>query len=134
LADKGFFKSGFLHLDGGARKRQLIVINRCCFCKSDGETVDHLLLHCEVASALWSAFSVDLGCLELCLIMWLTCLHVGGRMSFLECYGVEDDPSLSYVVFVKGKKMRDILRILRGLWRSSSSFSSLPFSLGQLLI
>jgi hypothetical protein len=37
------------------RKRQLIVINRCCLCKSDGETVNHLFLHCEVARALWYA-------------------------------------------------------------------------------
>ena len=78
--------------------------------------------------------SVVLGYLELCLTMWLTCLHVGGRMSFLECYGVEDDPSLSYVVFVKGKKMRDILRILRGLWRSSSSFSFLLSYLDNCLL
>jgi hypothetical protein len=34
------------------RKRQLTMINRCCMCKSDGETVDHLFLHCEVARAL----------------------------------------------------------------------------------
>ena len=36
------------------RKRQLIMINRCLY-KSDGETVE-ILLHCEVASALWYAF------------------------------------------------------------------------------
>jgi hypothetical protein len=31
------------------------VINRCGMCKSSEETVDHLLLHCEVASTLWDA-------------------------------------------------------------------------------
>jgi hypothetical protein len=31
------------------KKRQAIVINRCCMCKSDGESVDHLLLHCDIA-------------------------------------------------------------------------------------
>jgi hypothetical protein len=31
------------------------VINRCCLCKSDGETIDHLLLHCEIAHSLWYA-------------------------------------------------------------------------------
>jgi hypothetical protein len=31
------------------------VINRCCMCKSSEETVDHLLLHCEIASTLWDA-------------------------------------------------------------------------------
>jgi hypothetical protein len=37
------------------RKRQGIVINRCGMCKSSKETMDHLLLHCEVASTLWDA-------------------------------------------------------------------------------
>jgi hypothetical protein len=31
------------------RKRHIIVVDRCCMCKRDGESVDHLLLHCEVA-------------------------------------------------------------------------------------
>jgi hypothetical protein len=35
------------------RKRYVIVINRCCMCKKTEEFVDHHLLHCDVASALW---------------------------------------------------------------------------------
>jgi hypothetical protein len=35
------------------RRRQVIVVNRCCLCELDGESVDHLL-HCEVARALWN--------------------------------------------------------------------------------
>jgi hypothetical protein len=35
------------------RKRQVIVIDRCCMCKNNGESVDHL--HCEVACVLWNA-------------------------------------------------------------------------------
>jgi hypothetical protein len=31
------------------------MVNRCYLCKSDGETVNHLLLHCEVENALWYA-------------------------------------------------------------------------------
>lgn len=37
------------------RKRQVIVVNRCCLCKRDGESVDHLLIHCDIAQALWTA-------------------------------------------------------------------------------
>ena len=37
------------------RKRNLIMINRCCLCKSDEENVDHLFLHYEIARPLWYA-------------------------------------------------------------------------------
>jgi hypothetical protein len=36
--------------------RRIIVMDRCCLCKRNGKPVDHLLLHCNVASAIWSAF------------------------------------------------------------------------------
>jgi hypothetical protein len=37
------------------RKKRVIVIDRCCMCKMNGESVDHLFLHCVVAPALWNA-------------------------------------------------------------------------------
>jgi hypothetical protein len=43
------------------RKRHIIVINKCCMCKRSKETVDHLLLHCEVAFALWAAIFSHFG-------------------------------------------------------------------------
>lgn len=35
------------------RKRGLFVEDWCFGCKKDGESVDHLFLHCEVAKTLW---------------------------------------------------------------------------------
>jgi hypothetical protein len=37
------------------RKKNIIVINRCCLCKADGDTIDHLLLNYEIARSLWYA-------------------------------------------------------------------------------
>jgi hypothetical protein len=44
----------------------MIVVNRCWLCESDEETVDHLLLHCEVANGLWNVILSKFG---LCWVM-----------------------------------------------------------------
>ncbi len=36
------------------RKQGLILQEWCCMCKQSGESVDHLFLHCSMASDLWS--------------------------------------------------------------------------------
>jgi hypothetical protein len=36
------------------RKRNIVVVEWCCMCKKNGESVDHLLLHCEEAARLWN--------------------------------------------------------------------------------
>ena len=35
------------------RKQQVVMVNWCCLCKVDGESIDHLFLHCSVAKQLW---------------------------------------------------------------------------------
>jgi hypothetical protein len=47
-------------------RRGMVVVNRCWLCKTEGESVDHLLLYCVAASALWSAFFARF---DLCLVM-----------------------------------------------------------------
>jgi len=34
------------------RKMHVILVDRCCMCKQNRESVDHLLLHCDVAYAM----------------------------------------------------------------------------------
>jgi hypothetical protein len=36
------------------RKRHVTVIDRCCMCKKNRESVDHFLLRCEVSCTLWN--------------------------------------------------------------------------------
>jgi hypothetical protein len=42
-------------------RSEWVVVNRCWLCESDGESVNHLLLHCGAARALWNAFFVRFG-------------------------------------------------------------------------
>jgi len=38
------------------KKQHVIVVDWCCMCKKNGESVDHCLLHCEVVGTLWDVF------------------------------------------------------------------------------
>jgi len=38
------------------RRKKVWITNWCYMCKCNGESVDHLLLHCPIASDLWSMF------------------------------------------------------------------------------
>jgi hypothetical protein len=38
------------------RRKNIIELEWCCMCKTCGEFIDHLFLHCEVAIDMWSAF------------------------------------------------------------------------------
>jgi hypothetical protein len=37
------------------RKQRIIIVKWCCMYKKSGESVDHLLLYCAVACALWDS-------------------------------------------------------------------------------
>ena len=43
------------------RKRRVMIQDWCCMCKSSGESVNHLLLHCPVAWELWSMVLILFG-------------------------------------------------------------------------
>ena len=53
--------------DNLRRLRGLDFVDWCIMCQHYGETVEHLLLHCEMAYWLWSFVSITLVCLGLCL-------------------------------------------------------------------
>jgi hypothetical protein len=38
------------------RRRGIVVVEWCVMCKKLGESVDHILLHCDVARVVWSYF------------------------------------------------------------------------------
>ena len=38
------------------RKMNVMVMEWCYMCKHCGESIDHLLLHCEVANEIWNVF------------------------------------------------------------------------------
>ena len=56
------------------RKRKVWILDWCYMCKSNGESVDHLFLHCPVAMDLWSMVGFE--------FIWI----ILGYASF--CFGV----------------------------------------------
>jgi len=77
-------------------KKNLPLVNCCCLCRCDEETLYHLLLHCKIAHALWSEVffyvwglvgDVENSCLssfrlgELVGELFFKCLEYGTSMS-----------------------------------------------------
>lgn len=63
------------------RKQNLIMVDWCCMCKTSGETIDHILLHCEVARALWNT-AFGLCGLEWIMHCWEVDLQACWRVQF----------------------------------------------------
>ena len=59
------------------RKRQLVLLDWCCMCKEDGESIDHLFLHCNAANELWQLVFSMFG------IWWAMPYHV---VDLLACW------------------------------------------------
>ena len=96
-----------------------ILVNRCCMCHRNEETVDHLLLHCSVAHSLWVYMLKIFG------IHWVT---PGSVESLVYCWS-----------FWLGKFNSDIWNMVPGylMWivwteRNRSSFEDTEKSLVQL--
>jgi hypothetical protein len=80
-----------------------VVVNRCWLCESDGESIDHLLLHCGAVRALWDAFFTRFG---LCWVMPSTIKDLyanwwmGGCSRSAVC--LENGSLVHYVVHLEG--------------------------------
>ena len=84
-------KGRILTLDN-LRRRNICVVNRCCMCKNDWESADHLLIHCPFASDLWSfvfsLFGISWSMLNQ-VVELLACWHrVVGRHRMASVWGV----------------------------------------------
>lgn len=88
------------------RKRNFCIADWCCICKVNGESLDHLLLHCGYTQILWS--------LVFCLfsLSWVMPKHVvdlldfGGR-GWADVWGVVP---LCYVDYLERPKPANIQR------------------------
>ena len=47
-------------------RKHRLVVDRCCLCKRAGESSNHFLLHCLIASELWSMMLCFLGFFVFC--------------------------------------------------------------------
>jgi hypothetical protein len=87
------------------------MVDRCCICKRNGESVDHLLLHCDVVYALWSVLFTHFGMSWVMLrrvIDLVACWWTSGRS---ECCNLEDGADLPFLVWLLYPLCRFVLAI-----------------------
>ena len=80
-------------------KRGFVIVDWCCLCKSDGESVSHLLLHCPTVSEMWASLFCIVGLAWLCQVQLKLCWSLG---SLWVCKSLEGSSGLSYVVHLGG--------------------------------
>jgi hypothetical protein len=81
------------------------VVDKCCMCKRNWEFMNHLLLHFEVACAIWNVFFSRFG------LSWvkprrvsrLVCLLVDCRQHS-KCCCVKDGAFVHFVVSMEGNE------------------------------
>ena len=58
-------------------KKKVLILDWCYMCKSNGELVGHLLLHCPIVFEFWSMVFTWFGIYWEMPRLWLSSLHVG---------------------------------------------------------
>ena len=104
--------------------RRRILVNRCCMCHRNEETVDHLLLHCPVVHSLWVYMYQIFG------IQWVMLCIVGaiGWENLIQTYGIW---FLAVWCRLFGRKETGVLlRILRNLWFNYKLYAKRPYLIG----
>lgn len=82
------------------RTRHVVMINWCCICKRNGESVYHLF-HCDIASPLWHDFFGRVG------LVWVTPKRIEQLFNFWEdwhltyCNNAEDGSNLPHLVYLE---------------------------------
>jgi hypothetical protein len=99
------------------RKQHVIVIDRCCMCEGNGKSVDHLLLHYEVARALLDVFFDRFGMSRVMRRQGSTYMRVRGLLIALEVLLCERWCLHVFYDIYAGKEMIEVLRIVKECWR-----------------
>jgi hypothetical protein len=99
------------------RKRHIIIVDKCCLCKRDGESVDHLLLHCDMVSALWNAIFNWFGMPWVMPRRVIDLFACWWKWKAKECCDLEDGANLHFFGVFGRKKILSVSRMWRVPWR-----------------